>query len=88
MDDDMYDEFGNIVTSNNGTVGAGAAGSAGDDIMDQEWLNEMNQLQLDEDSDEDDGQDLDGQPKDSMIVYQGNDLNNDVSGVIYILSII
>jgi hypothetical protein len=56
--------------------------------MDQEWLNEMNQLQLDEDSDEDEGQDLDGQPKDSMIVYQGNDLYNDVGGVIYMMSMI
>lgn len=74
----MYDEFGNIISSNNDIIGGGNGDGLGADIMDQEWLNEMNQLQLDEDSEDDDGQDLNGQAKDSMIVYQGKVLNNDI----------
>lgn len=64
----MYDEFGNYIGPD---ITQNAGG--GDDIMDQEWLNEMNQLQLGGDSDkEEEEQEFQG-IKDSLIAYQGKD---------------
>lgn len=65
----MYDEFGNMV----GPDPNGAEGE-GDDFMDQEWINEMNHLQLGEDAPRQDQNDAPGNrhAQDSLVAYQGN----------------
>lgn len=62
----MYDEFGNYIGPD---INENAAG--GDEFMDQEWINEMHQLQLGEEEDADEDRAYDNMPKDSLIAYQG-----------------
>jgi len=64
----MYDEFGNYTGQNEN-------GGEGDDIMDQEWLNEMNQLQLDENSGDESPKVEDEEAHESLVPYQGGQLN-------------
>lgn len=73
MDDDMYDEFGNYIGPELGD------NSDGDDVMDQEWLNEMNDLQLNEPARADSNiQPTSAHPLDSLVTYQGSiDINDD-----------
>ena len=66
MDDEMYDEFGNLIKPN---LAEGVVD--GDDIMDQDWLNEMNQLQLGKDSEEEQESNHENEAQDTLIAYQG-----------------
>ena len=71
MDEDLYDEFGNYIGPD-----INEQMEEGEDVMDQEWLNEMNQLQLGEKEDYEGAQESrapDGQ-QDSLMAYQGKEI--------------
>ena len=67
MDEDLYDEFGNYIGPS-----LNADGDEGDEIMGEDWINEINRLQRGESEDSEEIEHPQQQPKDSLVAYQGN----------------
>ena len=66
MDDDLYDEFGNYIGPD-----LNENGDDGDEIMGEDWINEMHRLQRGESSDHSDMEHVEPIAKDSLVAYQG-----------------